>query len=221
MARTRHTARKSTGRLPVGQLAPQNVPQPEESQPDIPQEATPEEEPFEIELVVPESPTAQDSPAEEQQQEDPGTEDKSDEEQLPPSDTELEKLYRDADEVESFRVESPILVGRLRALLEYLGITTAPRYKIKEVPRSGRVEFKAIAEIFFGSRILCRHKGPAFRTSRSDAVVDAAWQAITSQEEGSIQGLRGEERYSPDGDGTPPGCGDRAEHSFADRSARD
>jgi hypothetical protein len=86
MARTRHTARKSTGRLPVGQLAPQNVPQPEESQPDIPQEATPEEEPFEIELVVPESPTAQDSPAEEQQQEDPGTEDKTDEEQLPPSD---------------------------------------------------------------------------------------------------------------------------------------
>jgi hypothetical protein len=42
------------------------------------------------------------------------------------------------------------------------------------------VEFKAIVEIFFGSRILCRHKGPAFRTSRSDAIADAAWQAITS-----------------------------------------
>jgi hypothetical protein len=42
------------------------------------------------------------------------------------------------------------------------------------------VEFKAITEIFIGSRILCRHNGPAFRTSRSDAVVDAAWQAITS-----------------------------------------
>jgi hypothetical protein len=133
-----------------------------------------------IELVVSESPTAQDSPAEEQQPEDPGTEDKTDEEQLPPSDTELEKLYRDADEVESFGAESPILAGRLRALLEHLGITTAPRYRIKEVPRSGRVEFKAITEIFFRSRILCRHKGPAFRTSRSDAVTDAAWQAITS-----------------------------------------
>jgi hypothetical protein len=67
MARTRRTARKSTDRLPVGQLAPRNVLQPQESQPDIPQEASPEEEPFEIELVVPESPTAQDSPAEEQQ----------------------------------------------------------------------------------------------------------------------------------------------------------
>jgi hypothetical protein len=42
------------------------------------------------------------------------------------------------------------------------------------------VEFKAVVEIFFGSRVLCRHKGPAFRTSHSDAVADAAWQAITS-----------------------------------------
>jgi hypothetical protein len=174
MARTRRTTRKSTGRLPVGQLAPQNVPQPQESQPDIPQEATPEEEPFDIELVVPESPTAQDSPAEEQQPEDHGTEDKINGEQLPPSDIEQEKLYRDADEVESFGAESLILAGRLRALLEHLGITTAPRYRIKEVPRSLRVEFKAIAEIFFGSRILCRHKEPAFRTFSSDAVADAA-----------------------------------------------
>jgi hypothetical protein len=137
MAHTRRTARKSTGHLPIGQLAPRNVPQPQESQPDVPQEATREEEPFEIELVVPESPTAQDSPAEEQQLEVPGTEDKMDEEQLRLSDTEPEKLYRDADEVESFGVESLILTDRLRALLEHLGITTAPRYRIKEVPRSG------------------------------------------------------------------------------------
>jgi hypothetical protein len=180
MARTRRTASKSTGRLPVGQLAPQNVPQPQESQPDTPQEASPEEEPFEIGLVVPESPTAHDSSAEEQQPEDHGTEDKTNKEHPPPSDTEPEKMFRDADEVESFGAESPILTGRLRALLEHLGITTAPRYRVKEVPRSGRVEFKAIAETFFGSRILCRHKGPAFRISRSDAVADAAWQAITS-----------------------------------------
>jgi hypothetical protein len=180
MARTCHTARKSTGRLPIGQLAPQNMPQPQESHPDLPQEASPEEEPFEIELVVPESATAQDSPAEEQQSEDHGTEDKTVEEQPPPSDTEPEKMYRDADEVESFGAESLILAGGLCALLQHLGITTAPQYRIKEVPRSGRVEFKAIEEIFFRSRILCRHKGPAFRTSRSDAVADAAWQAITS-----------------------------------------
>jgi hypothetical protein len=175
MARTHRTARKSSGRLLVGQLAPQNMPQPRESQPDIPQEATPEEEPFEIELVVPERPTTQDSPTEEQQLEDPSTEDKTDEEQPPLSDTEPEKLYRDADEVESFGAESPILADRLRALLDHLGISPAPRYRIKEVLRSRRVEFKAIAEIFFGSRILCQHSGPAFRTLRSDAVADAAW----------------------------------------------
>jgi hypothetical protein len=89
-------------------------------------------------------------------------------------------MYQDADEVESFGVESPVIADRLRALLEHLGITTAPWYRIKEVPRSGRVEFKAVAEIFFRSRVLCRHKGPAFRTSRSDAVADAAWRTITS-----------------------------------------
>jgi hypothetical protein len=157
------------------------VPQPHESQPDVPQEASPEEEPFEIELVIPESPIAQDSPAEEQQQpEDHDTEDKTNEEHPPPSDTESEKKYRDADEVESFGAKAPVLARRLRALLEHLRITTAPWYRIKEVPRSGRVEFKAIVEIFFGSRILRRHKGPAFRTSRSNAVADAAWQAVTS-----------------------------------------
>jgi hypothetical protein len=89
-------------------------------------------------------------------------------------------MYRDADEVESFGVEAPVLTVRLRALLEHLGITTTPRYRIKEVPRPGWVEFKAVLEIFFGSRVLCKHKGPAFKTSRSDAVADAAWQAITS-----------------------------------------
>jgi hypothetical protein len=89
-------------------------------------------------------------------------------------------MYQDADEVESFGAEAPVLAGRLRALLEHLGITTAPRYRIKEVPHPGRVEFKVVAEIFFRSRVLCRHMGPAFRTSRSDAVADAAWQAIAS-----------------------------------------
>jgi hypothetical protein len=100
---------------------------PQESQPDVPQEASPEEEPFEIDLVIPESPAAQHSPAEEQQQlRDRDTEDKTNEEHPPPSDTKSEKMYRDADEVESFGAEAPVLAGRLRALLEHLGITTAP-----------------------------------------------------------------------------------------------
>jgi hypothetical protein len=120
-------------------------------------------------------------PTEEQQQpEGHDVEDKADEEHSPPSDIEDEKMYWDADEVESFGAEALVLAGRLWAQLEHMGITTAPRYRIKEVPCLGRVEFKAIAEIFFGSGVLCRHKGPAFRTSHSDVVSDATWQAITS-----------------------------------------
>jgi hypothetical protein len=82
--------------------------------------------------------------------------------------------------VDSYKAEAPIPTGRLWALLEHLGITTAPRYRIKEVPSLWWVEFKAIVEIFLGSRVPCRHKGPAFRASHSDAVADSAWQAITS-----------------------------------------
>jgi hypothetical protein len=66
MTRTHRTTRKSTGRPSVGQLAPQNVPRPQESQPDVAPHAS-QEEPFVIELVVPESPVVQGSPVEEQQ----------------------------------------------------------------------------------------------------------------------------------------------------------
>jgi hypothetical protein len=134
-----------------------------------------------MELVVPESPTAQGSPAEEQQQpKDQDIEDKASVEYPPPSYTEDEKMYRDADEVESFGAEAPVLAGRLRALQEHLGITTAPRYRIKEVQRPGQVEFNAVAEIFFRSRVLYRHKGLAFSSCHSDDVADASWQDITS-----------------------------------------
>jgi hypothetical protein len=125
--------------------------------------------------VVPSSPTAQGAPAEEQQQEedhDVDNEDEDDEEYSPLIDNEGEKLYRDADKRESFGAEAPIPTSRLHALLGHLGITSAPRYRIKGVPRPGRVEFKAVAEIFSGPRVLCRHQGPAFRASIRDVVVD-------------------------------------------------
>jgi hypothetical protein len=114
MARTRRTARKSTDRLPIGQLAPRRVPPPQEAQPDAPRDASQEEEPFEIELVVPVGPMAQGSSAEEQQQpKDRDVENEANEEYPPPSDTKDEKMYRDADEVESFGAKAPVLTGRL------------------------------------------------------------------------------------------------------------
>jgi hypothetical protein len=125
--------------------------------------------------VVPSSPTAQGAPVEEQQQEedhDVDNEDEDNEEYSPLIDNEGEKLYRDADKRESFGAEALIPTSRLRALLGHLGITSAPRYRIKRVPRPGRVEFKAVAEIYSGPRVLCRHQGPAFRASIRDVVVD-------------------------------------------------
>jgi CRISPR/Cas system CSM-associated protein Csm4 (group 5 of RAMP superfamily) len=38
-----------------------------------------------------------------------------------------------------------------------LGITSSPRYRIKGIPCPGRVEFKAIAEIFSRSKVISRH----------------------------------------------------------------
>jgi hypothetical protein len=159
------------------------VPPLQEPHYDSPPRASQEEEPFEIELVVPGSEAAQGAPAKEQQKQedhDVDNEDEDDEEYSPLSDNEGEKLYRDADERESIGAEASIPTGRLRALLGHLGITSAPGYQIKGVPRPGRVEFKVVVEIFFVPRVLCRHQGPTFRASISDVVIDAAWQAITS-----------------------------------------
>jgi hypothetical protein len=142
--------------------------------------------------------------------------------------------------VESFGAKALVPTGRLRALLEHLGITIATRYRIKEVPHPGWVELKAIADIFFRSRVLCRHKGPAFRASHSDVVADAAWQAIKSwvhsnksrlqnfihhllpyRKNDQFKAYGGEEGYPQDGYGAPPGCDSGAEHSSTGRSVRD
>jgi hypothetical protein len=181
MVHPHRTMHKSTSHQPAGELAPRDVPQPQKPHHDSPQNASQEEEPFEIELVVFGSPAAQGAPAEEQkQQQDHDNKDKDDVEYSPLSDNEREKLYRDADERESFGAEALVPTDRLCAPLGHLGITSTPRYRIKGVPCLGWVEFKAAAEIFSGSWVLCGHQGPALRASISDAVADAAWQANTS-----------------------------------------
>jgi hypothetical protein len=160
MVRTCLTARKSINHQPTGQLAPRDVPLLQDPQHDSPPCASQEEEPFEIELVVPGSLAAQGTPSEEQQQQedhDVNNEDEDDEEYSPLSDNEGEKLYKDADERESFGAEASIPTGRLRSLLGHMGITSTPRYRIKGVPRLGWVELKAVVEIFSGPRVLCRH----------------------------------------------------------------
>jgi hypothetical protein len=53
MVRSRRTARKSTGRLPVGLMAPREVPPQQEPQHDSPHYIPQEEGPFEIMVTVP------------------------------------------------------------------------------------------------------------------------------------------------------------------------
>jgi hypothetical protein len=65
-------------------------------------------------------------------------------------------------------------------LLNHLNITTQPEFRIKRVLRPRREEYKTIVEILRGPNVLNRHKGPTFRATYQDAVVDAAWQAITT-----------------------------------------
>jgi hypothetical protein len=128
--------------------------------------------------VVSGSQVAQGAPTEEQHQQvdhDVDNEDEDNEEYSPLSDNEGEKLYRDADERQSFDAEALIPTGRLCVLLGHLGITSAPRYRIKGVSHPGWVEFKAVVEIFSRPRDLCRHQGPVLRASISDVVTDAAW----------------------------------------------
>jgi len=72
-----------------------------------------------------------------------------------------------------------------------LGITKAPEYKIKRIPRPGRDEFRASVEIYDGNEVISRHTGPTFRLSCEAAVSDAAWEAITSlnyRYRGSLKG---------------------------------
>jgi hypothetical protein len=68
-------------------------------------------------------------------------------------------LYHDVDERESYRVEALVSINRLWTLLVHLEITIAPKYWIKGVPRSGRVEYCAIAAIFTRSSVMSRHRG--------------------------------------------------------------
>jgi hypothetical protein len=83
-----------------------------------------------IELVVLGSRAAQGIPAKQQQLQqqdhDVDNKDEDDEDYSPLSDNDGEKRYRDADERESFCVETPVPIGRLHALLGHLGVTSTP-----------------------------------------------------------------------------------------------
>jgi hypothetical protein len=191
MVRTHRTARKSTGRQPIEQLAPRDVPPQQEPQPDSPKE----EEPLEIIVTLPTGedsqeahPMPQNHDHDQQEEEDNEKEEEGgnkakgeeDEDYTPWSNAEKDEIFHDADEIETFGDEALIPTIRLRDLLNHINITTPPEFRIKRIPCPGREEYKAIVEIISGPNVLSRHKGPAFRNTYLDAVADAAWQAITT-----------------------------------------
>jgi hypothetical protein len=96
------------------------------------------------------------------------------------SDFEKEKKYHIADEMKTFGNEALIPTGRLRELLNHVGITTPPEFRVKTVSHPGREEYKTIVEILSGPNMLSRHQGLAFRATHQAVVGDATWQAITT-----------------------------------------
>jgi hypothetical protein len=96
------------------------------------------------------------------------------------SDTEKQPVYHDAFEFRSYGDESPTIVSQLCSLLFHLNIIDALKFKIKRIPQPGRQEFRATVEIYNGSQMVRKHKGPAFRSTCAEAISDAAWQAMTS-----------------------------------------
>jgi hypothetical protein len=116
----------------------------------------------------------------EEEEEGNKAEGEEDEDYTPWSNIEKDETFHDADEIKTFGNEVPILMGRLKDLLNRINITTLPEFRIKRIRRPGREEYKAILEIISGPNVLSRHKGPAFRTTYQNAVADAAWQSITT-----------------------------------------
>jgi hypothetical protein len=116
----------------------------------------------------------------EEEEEDNEVEEEDDEYYTPMSNFRKEEMSHEAEEIKTSGNDAPILIGRLRELLNRINITTPPKFKIKRVPRPGREEYRAIVEIFNGPNLISRHMEPAFRATYRDAVADAAWQAITT-----------------------------------------
>jgi hypothetical protein len=65
-------------------------------------------------------------------------------------------------------------------MLFYLGIARAPEYRVKGVPRPGRMESTCNMEVFDGQKMVGKHACPSPHATCADAVANVAWQALTS-----------------------------------------
>jgi hypothetical protein len=65
-------------------------------------------------------------------------------------------------------------------MLFQLSITKALEYKVKSVPRPGRMEFTCTMEVFDGQEVVDKQACPTPRVTCAKAVADTAWQALMS-----------------------------------------
>jgi hypothetical protein len=90
------------------------------------------------------------------------------------------ELVQTASEFHPYDEESSTVPTLLHSLLFQLGITKAPEYNIKGVPRPRHMEFTCTVEIFDGQEMVGKHTCLAPRVTCAETVVDTAWQALMS-----------------------------------------
>jgi hypothetical protein len=121
-------------------MAPRDVPPPSELLPNSPQHVPQEEDSFEIVVMVPMEEDTQEAQwlpqndnhgddHEDEEEEGNEDEDKDDEDYTPLSDSKMEKVSHDADEIKTIKNEALIPTGRLSDLLNCLDITTSPEFR--------------------------------------------------------------------------------------------
>jgi hypothetical protein len=79
-----------------------------------------------------------------------------------------------------------------------LGITKAPEYKVKSVPRPGRMEFTNTVEVFDRQEVVSKHACPTPRLTYAEAIANTTWQAMMSWNHSSRRDLKNPRKKKDD-----------------------
>ena len=70
--------------------------------------------------------------------------------------------------------------AELRLLVLRLGLNRVPEYHTKRASRPGCGEWYSSVSLYHNDQLLAIHTGQAFKSTRVEAVADAAWESIIS-----------------------------------------
>ena len=93
---------------------------------------------------------------------------------------EQQPKFRDDEIIRSDGEEGGEMPARLQGLLFQLDVDESPTYHVRKVARPDYDEWCAVVSIYHDDRLWSTHGGQAFRSTRAEAVADAAWEAMTS-----------------------------------------